>query len=35
MKKIAIIGLGNIGRHYMTGLSKLKKNNFFFFYGYF
>ena len=31
MKKIAIIGLGNIGRHYMTGLSKLKKNNFFFF----
>lgn len=31
MKKIAIIGLGNIGRHYMTGLSKLKKNNLFFF----
>jgi len=31
MKKIALIGLGNLGKHYMSGLSKVKiKSEFFF-----
>lgn len=31
MKKIALIGLGNLGKHYMSGLSKVKfKTEFFF-----
>lgn len=31
MKKIALIGLGNLGKHYMSGLSKVKiKTDFFF-----
>jgi hypothetical protein len=31
MKKIALIGLGNLGKHYMSGLSKIKfKKEFFF-----
>jgi len=31
MIKIALIGLGNLGRHYMSGLSKVKiKTKFFF-----
>lgn len=31
MKKIALIGLGNLGKHYMSGLSKIKFNKELFF----